>query len=73
MKISGQITYQDIEGGFWGIISEAGDKFVPIDGLPDSIRIDGLSVDAEIEPVQMFGTAMWGRHVRVISIGRRKT
>jgi len=68
MIIQGTVTYQDFEGGFWGIIDKDGNKFVPVGHLPERVRVDGLKVRADVEPVQMFGTTMWGTHVKVTSI-----
>jgi len=73
MIIKGTVTYQDFEGGFWGIIDEEGNKFVPIGRLPERLRIDGMKVRADVEPVQMFGTTMWGTHVQVTSIETDQT
>lgn len=71
MKIEGTITYLDFEGGFWGIIGSSGDKFVPVESLPEEIQVDGLEISATVEPVQMIGTTMWGTHVKVSSISPR--
>ncbi|GMQ81820.1 MAG: hypothetical protein BMS9Abin05_1256 [Rhodothermia bacterium] len=71
MKIEGKITYQDLEGGFWGIIGSGGDKYVPIEHLPEEVQVDGLEISANVEPVQLLGTTMWGTHVKVTSISAR--
>ncbi len=68
MKIEGKISYQDLEGGFWGIIDTDGKRYVPVERLPDHVRIDGMRIRADLEPVHMVGTAMWGEHVKVASI-----
>ncbi len=68
MQIEGKITFQDLEGGFWGIISSDGKKYVPIERLPEDFRIDGLAIRADVEEVLVLGTSMWGKHVRVVSI-----
>ena len=68
MKIEGKVTYQDLEGGFWGIVDNNGKRYVPIERLPDHVRIDGKRIRADLEPVHMVGTAMWGEHVKVASI-----
>ena len=68
MTINGRVSYQDIEGGFWGIIGSDGSKYVPVEPLPDAFRKDGLRITAEIETVHMFGTTMWGAHIRIVSI-----
>ena len=61
MQIKGTISFQELEGGFWGIIGSDGNKYVPIEPLPDNIRVDGLAVQADVEPVHMLGTTMWGK------------
>lgn len=68
MQIEGKITFQDLEGGFWGIISSDGKKYVPIERLPEDFRVDGLKIRANVEEVLVLGTSMWGKHVRIISI-----
>ena len=68
MHISAQIYYQDIEGGFWGIISDNGSKYVPIDDIPSEFQTDGIHVSADVEIVEMLGTLMWGQYVKIISI-----
>jgi hypothetical protein len=66
--IKGRVTYQDLEGGFWGIISSTGDRFVPVEPLPDDCREDGLEIDATVEPAHVLGTTMWGTHVKILDI-----
>lgn len=68
MQIEGKITFQDLEGGFWGIISSDGKKYVPIERLPEDFRVDGLKIRANVEEVLVLGTSMWGKHVQIISI-----
>jgi len=70
MHITGQIKYQEIEGGFWGLIGDDGSKYVPVEGLPDTFKTDGLSVQTEVEIVHMIGTSMWGQYVKVLTITR---
>lgn len=73
MYISGRISYQDLEGGFWGILGDDGCKYLPIDGLPESFQKDELRVEAEVETVHMVGTAMWGQYVKVLSMSSKST
>ena len=68
MEISGTITYQDLEGGFWGILASDGGKFVPIEPMPADFRVDGLSIRATLEKAQVLGTAMWGTYVRILDM-----
>ena len=68
MKIEGNVSYQELEGGFWGIISDDGQKYMPVEGLPQGMQIDGLGIKAELEIVKMMGATMWGETVRIDSI-----
>jgi hypothetical protein len=68
MQIEGTVTYQDLEGGFWGIQGTDGVKYRPVDGLPGSVRNEGCRVVAEVEPANVMSFAMWGRNVRIIKI-----
>ncbi|MEM1127206.1 MAG: hypothetical protein AAGI71_11190 [Bacteroidota bacterium] len=68
MTISGTLRYQDLEGGFWGLIGDDGQRYRPVDPLPDAFQQDGLRVDVEAEPVTLLSIAMWGRSVRLHAI-----
>ncbi|MEM0997381.1 MAG: hypothetical protein AAGN35_09895 [Bacteroidota bacterium] len=70
-KITGKITHQTTEGGFWGIISDDGQRYRPVEGIPQVFQKVGLQVQAEIEPYAGFSVFMWGEnvHLRSISAG----
>lgn len=68
MKIRGKVVYEPIEGGFWGIVGDDGNKYAPLDELPERIRKEGTRIEADIEPVEVVSFRMWGRNVRVRSI-----
>ncbi len=68
MKIQGTVVYNDFEGGFWGIVGDDGQKYRPVDGLPDAVQEEGLRVEAEVEPVTVLSFAMWGRSVRIHAV-----
>jgi hypothetical protein len=62
---SGTVTYQDLEGGFYGIIGDDGEKYDPLD-LDSKYRKDGLRV--AFEATEARGTAtihMWGTPVNL--------
>lgn len=40
---SGTITYINLEGGFYGIVADDGEHYVPIN-LPQEFKVDGLRV-----------------------------
>lgn len=68
MKITGTVVYQDLEGGFWGIVGDDGEDYRPLDELPESVRTDGCRVEAEVEPADVLSFTMWGRNVHVLAI-----
>ncbi|MEZ4699310.1 MAG: hypothetical protein R2834_03185 [Rhodothermales bacterium] len=70
MKITGNVVYQDIEGGFWGIVTDDQVQYEPIEGIPVSLQRNQTRVEAEVEPVQAISFRMWGQPVRVLTIHR---
>lgn len=66
--IRARVTYQDLEGGFWGLVASSGERFMPVEPLPADLREDGLEVEATIEPAHVLGTTMWGTHVTILDI-----
>jgi hypothetical protein len=66
--MKGRVTYQDFEGGFWGITGEDGGQYLPVDGLPSDVRKDGLDVQFDFEPASGASVMMWGRPVKLRSI-----
>lgn len=68
--ITGTVKYVDLEGGFYGIVTDAGQKLDPVN-LPDSLKIDGLRIRARVEKAQeQVSTHMWGPRVRIVQIER---
>lgn len=66
----GTITYIDLEGGFYGIITDEGAKYLPLN-LPDGYASDGTEVDFTAVITQDCATiAMWGVPVNLLSITR---
>lgn len=64
--ISGRGTVRKIplEGGFYGLVSEEGEKLNPLN-LPPGFKEDGLEVIFEAEPKEAVGIQMWGRAVEI--------
>jgi hypothetical protein len=72
MPVSGRgtITYIDLEGGFYGIITDDGAKYLPLN-LPDGYESDGTEVEFTAVIAQDYATiAMWGVPVNLLSITR---
>lgn len=68
MKISGHITYVDLSGGFWGIISSEGDQYQPVTPIPRTFCKEGLKVKATLSPASGMSIFMWGTQVNIDSI-----
>ena len=65
MKIKGKVAYQDLGTGFWGIISDSGEKYKPVN-FPKELEKEGLSV--KITAKEARGTVsifMWGTSVEI--------
>jgi hypothetical protein len=67
-NMTGTIVYNEIEGGFYGIKSDDGKKYNPIN-LDAPFRKDGLRVKFDANPKKgMVGIHMWGEYVEIIHI-----
>jgi len=64
---TGTITYLSFEGGFYGIISDDGNGYDPIN-LPPEYEIDGLSVEFVGVILDLESFHMWGRIIKILSI-----
>jgi len=62
------VRYQDLEGGFWGLIADDGQKYDPLE-LDEALQQDGLRVrfSARPDPDRM-STHMWGQIVELVEI-----
>jgi len=68
INTTGTVRFQDISGGFWGIVADDGRKFDPM-GLDAKFQKDGLRVRFEATPeTDMMSTRMWGSMVRITRI-----
>lgn len=64
----GTIVYNEIEGGFYGIMTDDGKKYNPIN-LDAPFRKDGLRVRFDANQKKgMVGIHMWGEYVEIIHI-----
>ena len=67
MKIKGTIKHIKLETEFWGIESEDGKKYIPVN-MPEQLKSDGRKIEVEADPVKnMSGLNMWGDYVKVTS------
>lgn len=70
---SGTVTYQDLEGGFYGIVGDDGKKYLPMN-LDAPYRVDGMRVSFESEVTGDVATIqMWGTPVNITFIEERES
>jgi hypothetical protein len=65
----GTVTYLNFEGGFYGIISDDGNHYDPIN-MPPEFRVDGLRVQFTANVTDYLSYHMWGYVVRLVSTER---
>ena len=68
VTFTGTITYQQLEGGFWGIIGKEGEKYNPVN-LPADFKKEGLRVRVIALPKKdMVSIRMWGTIIEIKEI-----
>ena len=68
ISFTGQVTWQDIEGGFYGIITPDGTKYLP-QNLPAGYQTDGVTVDITgILVPDVVTMQMWGEPIEIKTI-----
>ena len=64
----GEIQYIDLEGGFYGILSDDGEHYDPIN-LPSGFKEDGLRVEFKLRILEdQSNIHMWGTVVEILEI-----
>lgn len=67
MKITGTIKYISLEGGFWGIISNSGQQFLPVN-LPISFQVHGTPITCNYKQANHMDSFInWGERIQIIS------
>ncbi len=67
VNIEGNIHYHDIEGGFWGILSDDGNKYMPVN-MPNQLKTVGARIRVRARILQDFVSShMWGDPIEIIS------
>lgn len=68
LSFSGEVVYVDLEGGFFGIVTDQGKRLDPR-ALPESVRKDRLRVTGKANVlVDVMTFRMWGTPVDIIEI-----
>ena len=69
-SLLGTVTYLDLEGGFYGIVGEDGNKYLPLN-LTEEFQQDSLQVRFTYQRREGVMTiAMWGQAVDITAIER---
>jgi hypothetical protein len=67
---TGIINHINLEGGFYGLIADDGQKYLPKE-LTREFKVDGLRVRFQVKILTGVATIyMWGTPVEVLSIER---
>jgi len=64
---NGTVEYVNLENGFYGIIADNGERYLPIN-LNNTFIADGLRVNFSAYPANISTISMWGTPVRLITI-----
>lgn len=64
---TGTVTHVDLEGGFYGILTDDGAQLFPLN-LAEEFRQDGLRIRFQTEDAAVFTLAQWGRPVRLADV-----
>jgi len=64
---TGTVRYIDLEGGFFGIVSDDGTHYYPLN-FPEEFAQDGARVTFTAQQEEVATTAMWGIPVTIVSM-----
>ncbi|MFW6324533.1 MAG: hypothetical protein ACOC0U_05655 [Desulfovibrionales bacterium] len=70
-QIIGTVVHVPLEGGFYGLVDQHGNKFDPVN-LPPSFQREKIPIQATLTDAEnRMSLRMWGRMVRILEIRRR--
>jgi len=65
---TGTILYNNVEGGFFGIVTDDGNQYLPV-SIPEDYKKNGTHVSFTFRPIHDSVTIfMWGSQVEIMSI-----
>lgn len=71
MTIIGTVTYISLSGGFWGIVSDDGQQYLPVNNsLPADFQAEGIRLTAKATPSSAATIYMWGLPVKLTNLQR---
>lgn len=65
-QIKGKVVFEDMSGGFWGIIGENGKQYLPVN-MPEQLKVKGAQVELSVEDSDQGSIFMWGSPVKILS------
>ncbi len=66
-SLKGRSVYHTFEGGFWGIESDSGEKFLPLN-MPEQLKTHLAQIECRIVVLPDVVTRFnWGQPCRIIS------
>src|SRR5664280_2940728 len=69
LSFQGTVKYINLEGGFWGILSEEGKNYDPIN-LAEEFKQEGQRVQVKAVVKDRVGIHMWGTIIEVTAISK---
>ncbi len=64
--INATIVWKDLEGGFWGLVDDKGNEWLPVN-LPEQLKSNGKKAKLMIRESGGGSMFMWGKPVRVLA------
>lgn len=59
-------TFVDLEMGFWGLVSDDGTQYLPIQ-FPEQLKKEGMKSSISYKETEVMGFSMWGTAIEIIS------
>lgn len=69
LSFKGTVKHINLEGGFWGIITEDGKHYDPVN-LAEEFKQEGLLVQVEAVDKDRVGIHMWGTIIEITAISK---
>lgn len=66
MTIKGTVKFQNLEGGFWGIVDENGVNYRPVN-MPEQLKLEGANIQVLAIKDDQMSFIMWGDPIKIIS------
>jgi len=67
ISANGTIEYIPLEGGFYGIVTDEGEKYLPLN-LPEEFKKDGLRIWFKAKPKKIATNQIWGKPIEILEI-----